>query len=125
MKKPKVDMNVDTATLKEVANRSLELARKLDRGEKVKPEYSLTFEDPIDLMRILSAQRMRIIQCLRMNPVPIAELASILKRDRKAVSRDVKLLESFGLVTTTKTKNPGHGTMKIVKPTTQKIHFTL
>lgn len=106
---------VATGTADEFFTHSLERARKLDRGEKLTPEITLTFEDPADLMRLLSVERVRIIQCLRKNSVPISGLAAILKRDRKGVSRDVKLLESFGLVKTSETPNPGHGKMKVVE----------
>ena len=98
--KKAVDMKVSTGTADEFFERSIERARKIDRGEKLIPEMTLTFEDPAEMMQLLSAQRVRIIECLRKNSVPISELAIILNRDRKAVSRDVKLLESFGLVKT-------------------------
>ena len=48
-------------------------------------------------------------------------LAIILKRDRKAVSRDVKLLESLGLLRTRDESNPGHGVKTVVEPLAEKI----
>jgi predicted transcriptional regulator len=81
----------------------------MDRGEKLPAEIRITFEDPSDLMRMLSAQRVRVLHAVRIKPTPISSLAAILKRDRKAVSRDVKVLESFGLVKTHEASNPGHG----------------
>jgi predicted transcriptional regulator len=121
--KKAVDVKVRTGTADEFFKRSIEIARKLDRGEKLAPEMTLTFEDPAEMMQLLSAQRVRIIECLRKNSVPISELATILKRDRKAVSRDVKLLESFGLVKTHETLNPGHGRMKIVETLAAKYQL--
>ena len=79
-------------------------------------EIRLTFEDPADLMRVLSEQRIRVLRSVRTKPSPVSDLAITLKRDRKAVSRDVKILESFGLVRTHAQPNPGHGLMKIVEP---------
>jgi len=118
-----VNMKVSTGTADEFFERSLERARKIDRGEKLIPEITLTFEDPAEMMQLLSTQRVRIIECLRKNSVPISELATILKRDRKAVSRDVKLLESFGLVKTHDTPNPGHGKMKVVETLAAKYQL--
>jgi predicted transcriptional regulator len=103
--------------------RSLARARKLDRGEKLPAEIRLTFEDPADLIRVLSAERIRVLRAVRMSPQPVSDLANILKRDRKSVSRDVKLLESFGLVRTHAEPNPGHGLMKIVEPLAAKYHL--
>jgi len=118
-----VNMKVSTGTADEFFERSLERARKIDRSEKLIPEITLTFEDPAEMMQLLSTQRVRIIECLRKNSVPISELATILKRDRKAVSRDVKLLESFGLVKTHDTPNPGHGKMKVVETLAAKYQL--
>jgi hypothetical protein len=48
----------------------------------------------------------------------------MLKRDRKAVSRDVKVLESFGLLKTPEQLNPGHGIMKVVEPLAERYYLT-
>jgi predicted transcriptional regulator len=123
-KKQAVDMKVTTGTVEEFFQRTREIARKIDKGERLTPEFTLTFEDPADLMRVLSTERVRIIQCLRRKSVPISELASILNRDRKGVSNDVKLLESFGLLKTVDTPNPGHGKMKVVEVLAAKYQLT-
>jgi len=67
-----VNMKVSTGTADEFFERSLERARKIDRGEKLIPEITLTFEDPAEMMQLLSTQRVRIIECLRKNSVPIS-----------------------------------------------------
>jgi len=43
-------------------------------------------------------------------------LAIGLKRDTRAVGRDIDLLESFGLLRTHFEANPGHGKRRIVEP---------
>jgi predicted transcriptional regulator len=111
-----VEVSLTTSTVDDFFKRSVERARKLDRGEKLPAEIRFTFEDPADLMRVLSAQRIRVLLTVRAQPRPVSDLALVLKRDRKAVSRDVKVLESFGLVRTHEQPNPGHGLMKIVEP---------
>jgi predicted transcriptional regulator len=96
--------------------RSRERARKLDRGERILAEITVTFEDPSDLMQVLSAERVRVLHAVRTGAIPVSQLANDLKRNRQAVSRDVKLLESFGLLKTRHEPNPGHGRRKIVAP---------
>ena len=76
----------------------------------------MTFEDPADLVRVLSAERVRVIHAVREKPAPVSELAVTLSRDRKAVRRDVSLLESFGLLSSRGEINPGHGRMRIISP---------
>lgn len=103
--------------------RSLERARKLDRGERLPSEITMTFEDPSDLARILSAQRLRVLRAVRTKPTTVFELAVRLKRDRKAVRRDVSLLESYGLVTAREESNPGHGRRRVIEPRAAKYQL--
>jgi predicted transcriptional regulator len=112
-----------SGTVKAFIERSLDRARKLDRGERLPAEITMTFEDPADLMRVLSVQRVRVLLTVRIKPRPVSALAVVLQRDRKAVSRDVKVLESFGLVRTRPKPNPGHGVMKIVEPLAAKYQL--
>ena len=41
--------------------RAREHARKLDRGEPIAPEITVTFEDVNDMLRVLSAERVRLL----------------------------------------------------------------
>jgi predicted transcriptional regulator len=100
----------------EFFTRSRERARKLDRSERIPAAIRIVFEDPADLMQVLSTERIRVLHAIRTRPIPVSQLASELKRDRQAVMRDVRLLESFGLLKTREAPNPGHGRQKIVAP---------
>jgi predicted transcriptional regulator len=112
-----------TGTADAFFRRSAARAQKLDRGEKLLPEMRLTFEDPADLLRVLTAQRVRVLDAVRRNPAPVSELAAVLKRDRAAVRRDVRILMTFGLVNTREETNPGHGRRKIVGPLASKCEL--
>ena len=94
--------------------RAQERARKLDRGEKLEPEIVISFEDPADMLRVLSAERVRLLRLAKKRPMAVSELAGGLKRDTRAVSRDVDLLEEFGLLRSSYEPNPGHGKRRIV-----------
>jgi len=118
-----VNMKVSTGTADEFFERSLERARKIDRGEKLITKITLTFEDSAETMQLLSTNKIRIIKCLRKNTIKISELATIHNRNPKADSRDVKLLESFRLVNTNDTPNPGHGKMKVVETLAAKYQL--
>jgi predicted transcriptional regulator len=95
-------------------HRARERARKLDRGEELVSEIIVSFENPEDMMRVLSAERLRLLKIARKGPTGVTELAENLKRDTRAVSRDIDLLEEFGLVDTRYEKNPGHGRRRVV-----------
>ena len=117
-------VKLDTGTVAEFFERSKVRAERLDRGEKLPAEFRITFQDPADLLRVLSAERLRVLYAIRKKTKPtISGLAIILKRDRRAVSRDVKLLEGLGLLKTRNEANPGHGAMTVVAPLAEKYHL--
>jgi predicted transcriptional regulator len=115
---------VKAGTVHDFFERSVDRAHRLDRGERLPAEIQLTFEDPADLIRVLSAQRIRVLLTVRAKPRPVSDLAIVLGRDRSAVRRDVKVLESLGLLRTQRQKNPGHGQMKVVEPLAAKYQLT-
>ena len=114
MKRTAKNLKVSCGSVEGFFERSLDRARKLDRGEKLPAEMRLTFADPADLLRVLTAERVRVLHAVRKKPASVSDLAIVLKRDRTAVRRDVKILISFGLVKTQEETNPGHGRRKIV-----------
>ncbi len=97
-------------------DRAREHARKLDRGEELAPEITISFAEAGDMMRVLSAERIRLLRAAREKASPVSDLAARLRRDLRAVSRDVDLLEQFGLLRTRYEKNPGHGRRRMVEP---------
>jgi len=90
-------------------------ARRLDRGEALAPGLSLSFEDPADLLEVITPARLRLLQTLGEKEVPLIVLANALSRDPSAVRRDIALLENNHLVRTRKVPNPGHGTHTVVE----------
>jgi predicted transcriptional regulator len=112
-KKTKASVTADGA--EGFFRRAREHARKLDRGAALAAEITVTFENVTDMLRVLSAERVRLLHAARQR-TPISHLASGLDRDIRAVSRDVDLLESFGLLRTQYESNPGHGRRRVVEP---------
>jgi predicted transcriptional regulator len=97
--------------------RAREHGRRLDRRQELPREITVSFENASDMLRVLSAERTRLLRVTRSNqPTALSELAAELKRDTRAVSRDVDLLEKFGLLETLYETNPGHGRRRIVAP---------
>jgi predicted transcriptional regulator len=120
-----IKTKLETGTADEFFERSKVRAGKLDRGLKLMAEIRVTFEDPADLLKVLSVERLRVLRTIRKRLKPtISGLAITLKRDRKAVSRDVKLLESLGLLRTRNVANPGHGMKTVIEPLAKKYHLT-
>lgn len=116
-------VTLKTGGLKGFFAEAREHARALDRHERIKPSLTITFEDAGDMLRVLSAERVRLLRSLEGKPSAVSGLASGLKRDLRAVSRDVDLLESFGLISTRYESNPGHGRRKIVEPRAERLQL--
>lgn len=102
--------------------RAREHARKLDRSKKLQPELVIAFEDAGEMMKVLSSERLRLLSASKTATL-VSDLAGALKRNPRAVSRDVNLLESFGLLRTRYVPNPGHGRRKIVESSAKKYQL--
>jgi predicted transcriptional regulator len=122
MSKSKV--TIATETMEGFFNRVRSNAAKLDRGETIAPEISITFEDPLEFLNVLTAERVRLLRRAKSGSQPITELAMGLKRDLRAVSRDVVCLEKAGLLRTNYRVNPGHGRYKVVEPVAKEYKLT-
>jgi predicted transcriptional regulator len=99
-------------------------AAKLARGERIKPERRITFENSLDLLDCITPQRIRLLEEVRRAPQSVSELAKSLNRQRAAVHRDVKALACHGILALRKQKNPGHGQVQVVTATAQTFNLS-
>ena len=118
MRKAKITLNVGST--EDFFDRLRDHAQKLDRGETLPPGITITFEDPEDLLEVLTSERVRLLRRVKKEQQQISVLALGLKRDVRAVSRDVSLLEKAGLLRTSYRTNPGHGRLKVVESVAQE-----
>ena len=91
------------------------LARLADAGQPIPEERTVSFEDPADLLRLLTASRLDVFRSVKGEPGSITDIAGRLHRDRSAVKRDVDQLAQVGLVTIEIKTLPGHGHMKEIR----------
>ena len=91
------------------------LARLADAGQPMPEERTVSFEDPADLLRLLTASRLDVFRSVKGEPGSITVIAGRLHRDRSAVKRDVDRLAQVGLVTIETKPPPGHGHMKEIR----------
>ena len=117
-------LKINTDGFEGFGRRALARARKLDRREAIQPEIAITFENPLAMVEVLTAQRLRLIQKVKARSASITSLASALGRNPKSVRRDVLKLERAGVVRTREEVNPGHGRIKIVEPTAREYRLT-
>jgi predicted transcriptional regulator len=99
-------------------------AKAADRGDAIPSSRVIAFEDAESLLHVLTEKRLLVLKQVKETPTSIAELAKKLKRDRSAVSRDVQVLERFGVIQVTEKPLPGHGRQKWITPLAGEIRLT-
>ena len=117
-------LTLTTGTENEFFKRGRDLARKLDRGEKVAAETVITFEDAEELLEVITKARIDLLRAVNEEPGSITDIARRLHRDRSAVKRDVDILAAAGLVQVESRPSPGHGQKKFVKALAKKFQLT-
>jgi len=84
---------------------SLNIARRLDRGEKVKSSKGEYFESLEAVRNFLTEKRLELWRAIRdQAPKSLTELAKLVKRNYKDVHQDVSILVEVGLVDLRKSK---------------------
>ena len=104
--------------------RGRRLAKLADRGEPIPSSRIVAFEDVEALLHVLTEKRVLLLKQVKETPTSISLLAKKLKRDRSAVTRDVQLLERYGVIQITEKPLPGHGKQKWITPVADQIQLT-
>lgn len=99
-------------------------ARKLDRGEPLPNESVIFFENSVDMLRMLTTERVKLMRELRTKgPISITILADSLGRNKRSVSRDVTAMREAGVLKTKLVSNAGHGRQLIVMPAAKRVEL--
>ena len=105
---------VKVGTAREFFKCGRNYGQRVRAGERLPESRLITFEDPVDMMRILSPGKLKLLRAVKAHPGSIGSLASRLGRDGSAVTREVAQFQRFGLVRVAEAVLPGHGRMKQV-----------
>ena len=116
-------MVIRTTDVESFFARAKDAARRADRGAAFDGKITLSFEDPQKMFAVLSEARRRLMAEVMREPKTINELTHRLHRNRSAITKDVGLLESMGLVVSNRLSNPGHGIQKVVRSVARKIEM--
>ena len=114
-------LTIKTGTEDAFFKRGRHLAKAADSGKTIAPERIISFEDPSDLMKLVTATRLTLFRAVKETPGSITDIAIRLHRDRSAVKRDLDELQRAGLVTIIEKVLPGHGRMKEVRVTANRF----
>lgn len=112
---------IKTGTEDDFFKRGHQLAKALDSGKTTHQQTILTFEDPDDMIKLLSTARLNLFREIKREPGSITRIAERIKRDRSAVKRDIDVMQAAGLLEVTEMPYPGHGRIKEVRAVAEKI----
>ncbi len=107
--------SVKIEKLDDFLGRARKVARFADARKAIPESFVIRFEDPADMLAVLTLARLALFRVIKQEPGSIASIAQKVKRDRSAVTRDVAALGKAGLVTVAEKTHPGHGRMKEVR----------
>ena len=116
-------LTVKTASEQEFFKRGLAIAKLADATKRLPTERVVSFEDPADLLNLLTTSKLELLRAVKEAPGSITIIAAKLRRDRSAVKRDMDRLAEAGLVTVEVKTLPGHGRMKEVRAVADRFRL--
>src|SRR3990167_4647083 len=92
-------VKIGIKSLEDVLSNARDVMKKLERGEKVKKESGIYFENLEAFRRALTERRLEMLHVIKeKHPSSVYELAKMLDRDIKNVNMDLEYLKEVGLV---------------------------
>ena len=103
--------------------RAREAALKADRGEPFEEKVTISFEDPDQMLMLLSGGRRRIMLEVMKRPQTVQNLANILNRNRSTIAKEIRYLEEKGLLTRKKEQAKENRTEVFVEAVAPQIEL--
>lgn len=108
-------LTLKTGTEQDFFQRGRLLAKIADQKGRLPDETIISFEDPANLIKLITTARLALFKSISAMPGSITEISERLHRDRSAVKRDLGELEKAGLISIEEKSLQGHGRMKEVR----------
>ena len=93
------EVRIHIESVDDFFNGALEMAKRLDAGDRATEPASISFESMELLLKVLTPNRWTLLRALRTNgPSSIRALSQLLARDYRGVHADVTALIDAGLI---------------------------
>jgi len=112
-------VSIRTGSVEGFFGNAREAALKADRGDDFDEKVTISFEDPYQMILLLSAGRRRIMMEVMKKPQTVQDLANILNRNRTTIVKEIRFLEQKGLLSRKKgetSENRGEVFFEAVAP---------
>lgn len=101
------------------------ISKALDAYKPLSCKLILIFEDPGELMRLISGTRLSLLREIQKEPGPISDIAKRLSRTRSSIQRDIDAMQAAGLIIVTEKTHNGRGRVKEVSAIAERITIKL
>lgn len=116
-------VTIRTGKVDEFFSRAREAALRADRGEPFEGKVTISFEDPDQMLMLLSGGRRRIMLEVMKRPQTVKNLANILSRNRSTIAKEIRYLEQKGLLSRKKATAEENGAEVFVQAVAPKIEL--
>ena len=116
-------VTIRTGKVDDFFSRAREAALKADRGEPFEEKVTISFEDPDQMLMLLSGGRRRIMLEVMKRPQTVQNLANILNRNRSTIAKEIRYLEEKGLLTRKKERAKENRTEVFVEAVAPQIEL--
>ncbi len=98
-------VRIGIKSTKEVLQDFVKTCKAIERGENVKKEAGIYFEDVEAFRKALTPKRLELLRLIKKRrPKTLHQLSRLADRDIKNVTQDIRLLKNLGLLSTRKEK---------------------
>ncbi|MEI6704463.1 MAG: ArsR family transcriptional regulator, partial [Deltaproteobacteria bacterium] len=120
------NITIGIRSLDDALDNLTNVSEALMRGEKVKKQRGVYFENLDAFRKILTEKRLELLHVVKRDkPDTIHELSRLLGRDVKNVSDDLKYLAELGLVSLDKSALAGEGRRVSPRVSYEKIRLEI
>ena len=116
-------VTIRTGKVDDFFSRAREAALRADRGEMFEEKVTISFEDPQQMLTLLSGGRRRIMLEVMKRPQTVQELADVLKRSRATIVKEIRYLEEKGLLSRKKEQAEKNGSEVFVEAVAPQIEL--
>lgn len=116
---------IKTGTEADFFKRGRKISKALDACKPLSSKLILSFEDPSELISLISGRRLSLFRAIKKDPGSITDIAKRLNRTRRCIQRDIDAMQSAGLIIVTEKTSCGRGRVKEVSAIAERISINV